>query len=397
MANNITASTYPTTQDVTSQVLALMAAKSGVLTDYNVGSQIRTQTESLGNVVESQGIWTQAICFQVLLYSAMSAYGIFPQTAIPASGSVNVQTVSAGVGPPASQNVSVPSGTLVATVGGFQYASTADTLLTAGSSGVSITAIASTGGLAGNAAASAVQNVVTSLGYPLFAINPNPMVGGLDAETSAQTLARFTALRASLGLSSPGAIANAAFGTVASGTGETVLFATCFEPWAAAGSGAGSGTAGYSVIVDNGLGAASSGLIAAVTAKLNGPMVSGATNAGASGIGYHDAGVPYGVFAVTPSLATVSISGVVGPLTTVSAMQSAFQAAVSGYNRLQFGQTAQQSMLNAAVANSAPGLMNSLTVALRVSGSGTSVTGITPPVSGRVYIGGVSLNLTQGT
>lgn len=393
--SGITATTYLTTPDVVQLVLSTMAAENGTISDYNIGSQIRTQTESVGAVVESQGIWTQQLCFQVLLFSALSAFGITPQSSVPASGIVNIQTASAGTGPAASQNVLIPSGALVATVGGFQYANTADTLLTAGSSGVPITALAVVGGTGGNTPASGVQSVVSNLGYPLFAQNPNAMAGGIDAQTAAQTLARFTALRASIGKGSPGAIANAAWG-VSFGS-ESVLYSATYEPWAAAGSGAGSGTAGYTVLIDNGLGTASSGLIAAVQATLNGSAISGVTIGNSPDTGYRDAGVPYAVSAVVPTLATVAVTGVVNALSNISAVQSAMNTAISGFNTLQFNTTAYAALLNAAVANAAPGQLSSLTVSLRASGSGTSLTSISPPSSGRVVIGAISLSLTQGS
>lgn len=393
--SGITATTYLSTPDVVQLILSTMAAESGTVSDFNIGSQIRSQTESVGLVVESQGVWTQQLCFQVLLFSALSAFGITPALASPASGIVNIQTASAGAGPPATQNVLVPSGALVATVGGFQYVNTADTLLAAGSSGVPISVLASVGGAAGNAAASAVQSVVSNLGYPVVAQNPNPMSGGVDAQTTAQTLARFTALRASIGKGSPGAIANAAWG-VSFGS-ETVQYSAVYEPWAAAGAGSGSGVSNYTVLIDNGLGTASSGLLSAVQATLNGSEVSGITIGNSPDTGYRDAGVPYTVQAVTPTWATVGVTGVVNSLSNVSSVQSAMNTAISGFNTLQFNSTAFAALLNAAVANSAPGQLSSLTVALRASGSSTAVTGITPPVSGRVVIGAISLSLTQGT
>jgi hypothetical protein len=271
-------------------------------------------------------------------------------------------------------------------------------LLTAGSSGVAAPAVATVAGLSGNVAASGVSQLITPLSYPLFPVNPNPMSGGANAGTYLQALAQFAAKVRSIGLSSPGAIANAAYGVTASGSSETVLYATCYEPWIAAGSGAGSGVAGYSVYIDNGAGTASSGLTAAVTAVLNGGMASGATNAGAAqGVGFRPGGVPYNVYAVTPTVANVSVSGVVSSLTTVSAVQAAFQQAASGYFTLPFGATAVQAILAATIGNAAAGLMQSLTVNLTASGSSTPVSGVGCLPYGRVILGMLSLNLTQGT
>lgn len=397
MPNQPTIAAPLSTTDAASQVLALMAALSGVVTDYNPGSQVRTQAESFGAVVEQQSEWVQAAAFQALIYSAMSVFGITQGQAAFASGTVlfaTSQPPASGV--PASQNVSISSGTIVGTTGGIQLQTTQTVLLPAGSSGVTATAVAVVAGAAGNVPASGVTQIISNPGYPLFVINQAAFGGGSDAELPTQTLARFAALRASIGLSSPGAIANAAIGVAASGSSEICLYSTCYEPWIAAGSGVGSGVASWSLYIDNGTGAASSGLISAVTSFLNGGEVSGATNAGAAqGVGFRDAGVPYSVLAVTPTTANVSISGTVNPLVSTGTVQQAMAAAVSGYFTLAFGAPAEQAQVAATAANSAMGLLNALSVSLMTSG-GTPVSTLAPAATGRVILGNLTFSLQSG-
>lgn len=397
MAENLTIAAPISTTDAASQFLAMMAALSGVATDYNPGSQIRTQAESIGAVVEQQATWVQAAAFQALVYSAMTAFGIEQGQAAFASGVVlfaTSQPPASGI--PASQNVAIASGTVVATAGGLQALTTQSALLPAGSSGVAVPVVAAIAGAAGNAPASGITQVVSNPGYPLFVTNPLPFSGGADAESPSQTLARFAALRASIGLSSPGAIANAAIGVMADGSSETVLYSTCYEPWIVAGSGVGSGVARWDLYIDNGTGTASSGLISAVDTFLNGGMVSGATNAGAAqGVGFRDAGVPYGIHAVTPTLVDVSISGTVNTLITPGIAQQSMAAAVSGYFTLPFGTDAEQAQIAATAANSVVGLLTSLSVALLTSG-GTSVSSITPSPSGRVVLRNLTFSLAGG-
>lgn len=399
MANTITVAAPGDTTNFAAQVLGMMAALSGVATDYNVGSQIRTQAESFGAVVEQQSIWSQALVFQALVYSAMSLFGIFPNTAIPASGLVQFVTAQPpGVGAPASQNVSIPAGTLVSTAGGIQFETVSSVLLTTGSSGVSVAIAATPGGAQGNVAASGISQIISALTYPLFVINPMPTSGGQDAETPAQTQARFAALRASIGLASPAAIANAAIGVTASGTSETVQYSTLYEPWIAAGAGAGSGIAGWKLYIDNGTGAASSGLVAAVNTALNVGTASGATNnTSNANVGFRDAGVPYSILAVVPTYANVTIVGTVNSLVAPSVVQSAFNTAVSGYFTLPFGATAETARLSAAVANAAPGLLDALSVSLTASGSSTPVSGIGTIPFGRVILNNLAITLTQGS
>lgn len=398
MANEITLAAPTSATDAAAQALALMAALSGVVTDLNPGSQIRTQAESFGMVVEQQSIWTQAAAFQALIYSAMSVFGVTPNLAQTASGAVlfvTSQPPSSGV--PASQNVAIPLGTIVATPGGVQFQTTQAALLPAGSSGIVVPVTALVAGAGGNIPASGVTQIISNPGYPLFVTNTLPFGGGVSAEPPTQTVARFSAKRASIGLSSPGAIANAATGVMASGTAETVRYSTTFEPWIAAGSGAGSGVARWDLYIDNGTGTASSGLISAVDTFLNGGEVSGATNAGAAqGVGFRDAGVPYGIHAVTPVAANVDITGTVNPLVSPGIAQLAMTAAVNSYFTLPFGTQAEQAQIAASAANAALGLLTSLTVVLSISGVGTPVSDVTCLPYSRVILGTLTFDLSAG-
>src|SRR5580658_8696572 len=130
---SITVAAPPTTYSAASQILAMMAALSGVVTDYNQGSQARTASESIGAVVEQQGIWAQAEAYQALIYSALSLFNILPVPATAASGVVTFSALS-----PVAQNVPIPAGTLVQTNGGIQFATTIAVVLAAGNSNISV-------------------------------------------------------------------------------------------------------------------------------------------------------------------------------------------------------------------------------------------------------------------
>jgi hypothetical protein len=263
---------------------------------------------------------------------------------------------------------------------------------------VIIPAQAVVSGSAGNVPASGVSQIISGLAAPLFVTNPAAFGGGTDPTTPSQSLALFAAEIGSIGLSSPAAIANAAIGVVASGTGETCLFSTLFEPWLWAVdtgvSGAASGMAGWQLIIDNGTGNASPGLIAAVNAKLNAGTVSGATNSGPI-VGYRDAGVPYSIYAVDPTLAVVSISGTTSNPYTEGVVSGAMSAAVSGYFSLPFGTAAEQAQIAAVATNAAQGSLTSISVSLSAV-SGSPVDLLTPPVSGRVILSQLNLYLSSG-
>ncbi len=391
--NEITLAAPPNTIQAAAQMLASMAALNGAVTDYNVGSQVRTEAESIGAVIEQQGVWSQALAFQAIVYCALGLFGIVPGVATPASGVLLFTTTPAVSGGPNSPiNVDIPSGTVCQTTGGIQFATVADMILLAGTSGITSSAVALVSGSAGNVAASGIIQIATGLAAPLFVTNPLPFGGGTDPTAPSQSLAAFAAQIASIGLSSPASIANAAIGVTYGN--ETCLYSTVYEPFLTT-SGAGSGVAGYQLIVDDGTGTATSGLINNIVAKLNGGLASGATNNGAVA-GYRDAGVPFSVLPVQATYAVVGVSGTVGNSYTESVVSGAISQAVSGYFTLAFGAPAEQGQIAAAVANASQGSLSSLVVSLYASGSPTAVSTLTPPVSGRVVLAALNLSLTVG-
>lgn len=397
VANTITVAAPPTTPDVASQILATMAVLSGVITDYNPGSQARTIAESVGAVVEQQGIWAQAQAYQALIYAALSLFKIAPGVAVAATGTVTFSTSRTAPYPGASQNVPLPAGTIVQTNGGIQFQTTTPVILSAGVGSIDVPVQAVNAGAAGNVAQGTVLVVVSGINYPLFVNNAAAMSGGADAPSVADSLALFAAEVAAIGLSTPVAIANAAIGVTYSS--EVVKYSTLYEPWIAAGSGAGSGVAGWQLYIDNGLGTASSGLIAAVDAVLRGGTTTGGASDASGAIGYRDAGVPYAIFAVTPTYALVGVSGTLIAGVSQSLVQDAIAQAVSGYFTLPFGASAQQAVISATVANAALGSLSALTVSLYASGSITPVSTLTTSPSGRILLapGGLSISLVSGS
>ena len=88
MSNSITVASPPSTVDSTAAGLAYMAAQSGVETDFNHGSQIRTILEAASAVGEEQGIIAQALAFEAMVYACYEAFDITPFAATPAVGAV---------------------------------------------------------------------------------------------------------------------------------------------------------------------------------------------------------------------------------------------------------------------------------------------------------------------
>lgn len=393
-----TVASVPSATETATTMLSLIAALTGQPVDINIGSQVRTLAESIGSVTEEQGISDQARAVQALAYGAMSLFGISQSQATAATGVVYFATSLPVSGAPvAPQAVAIPSGTLVQTAGGVQFSTTAAATLASGTASVLVGVVATTAGSLGNVAASAITGTpLTSIGYPLYATNPSATAGGANAGTQSAAMAQFTSKAASLGLCSPVAIANAAIGVVSSGTGETVQFASCYEPWIAAGSGAGSGTAGFTLYVDNGTGTASPSLVAAVQSWISGSVALNQS-------GYRAAGVPYTVSGTTPVYCSAAVSGTLFPgLLASGSVVSAITLGVQNYfDAISIadnpGSIAQQSQIAARVADAGLGAFSSLTVNLYYSGSGTAVPEVSGAVGTRVVLASLAVDIAVGS
>jgi uncharacterized phage protein gp47/JayE len=380
LSSTITVVAPPVAADVAVDMAAWIAGQSGVLTDFNQGSQIRTDSEALGSVVEMQGVIAQAQAFQAMVYGAWQAFGIVPFLAQSAVGAVTLQTGSAAFPPPAPYNVLIPTGTLVQTTGGIQFVTVNDVVMAAGTTLVQANVAAVVAGETGNVPALAITQVLTALPIPLTVHNDAPTTGGQDIETPAQTMGRFTALVQSLGRADPVSVANSCIGVQVSGTTEVCRFATVYEPWITqAAQGITPLTAGFQIFIDNGAGGASPGLIQAVKTNLDGNFSTGQE-------GFRPAGVPYNVFAVIPVYCTVQVTGVSVQSGQVAALEVAVNTAITGYfASLAFGMPAQMVTLEPVIFNRIAGSVSSLAVTMRDI-SGISQQTIQPPGTGRVIL-----------
>lgn len=397
MSGTITPTTPapPTAIQAATQMLQTIGALNGSVTDYNSGSNVRVQAQAFGNIAEQQGISALALALQAIVYGAMGLFGIYPSSGTSATGVVTFATsfpVSAA--PTATQAIPIPAGTIVQTPGGILFSTLLAAVLASGTASVNVGAQANAIGTAGNVPALAIGGTpLTSVGWPLFVQNSAPMEGGANAGTPSQALALFASTVAKLGRVSPIAVANAPVGVTVSGTGETVEYAWTYEPWIAAGTGAGSGTAGYTVFIDDGTGGASSNLIAAVTAYLTG-------NTALNQDGYRPIGVPFTVSAAVPVYAVVGVTGVVYPgIVAPATVQASVVANVEAYFA-SLGSAlldpAEQPQIAAEAANAGQGLFQSLAVSLFYSGSPTAVPSVTGSYMNRVILNGLSVSVTNG-
>jgi uncharacterized phage protein gp47/JayE len=376
----LTVASPPTTAEVTVEALTWIAAQSGVLTDFNPGSQVRTDAEAVGSVIEMQSVIGQAEAFQAMVYSAWAAFNVMPLAATSSIGSVSFLTGTGANPPVAPLDITIPSGTVVQTVGGTQFQTLTNTTLPKGSTSVTAVVSAVVAGTAGNVPAGAISQIASALPYPLQVTNAAPTVGGTLAETPAQTMTRFAAVVGSIGLATPVAIANGCIGVSVAGSSEAVQYATVYEPWITqADAGLTTLTPGFQVFVDNGSGSASSNLLLAVQAVLDGNQATGQE-------GFRPAGVPYSVHAVDPLYCNVVVSGQALYPGLDASLNATTTTAVGNYfSSLAFGQPAEATQLTAAVANAVAGNINTLSVILS-NVSGVSVSQIVPTGTQRAIL-----------
>jgi len=364
-----------------------MQAMSGVATDYNIGSQIRTAAESQGAVVEMQSVAAQQQAYYGLTYGSISAFGITPLGPQVAAGYVTFSTTSSGTPVPATQSITIPPGTLLQTAGGIQFQTSVAATLVAGSTSVTVAVQAIVGGTTGNVGAGQITQIITGLGYALYVTNTTATSGGAAAETPSATLSRFAAAVGALGQTSPYAVANAAIG-VTNGA-EVVKYAACFEPWILCGVA--SGQLGFTLYIDNGTGGASAQLIANVVTKLTG-------NQSQAMPGYRPVGVPFSVQAVTPIYANVMVTGSLLQYIQSSAVETNISAAISQYFAQQgINGSAYQANLSASVGNAGEGYFTALTVGLYFASGGSAVTSITAGYGQRIIPQTITQNITTTT
>lgn len=383
----ITVPAPPTTAESAADVIGWIGGQSGVLTDFNPGSQVRTDSEAVGSVIEMQGVIAQAQAFQAMVYGTWAAFNIVPFLATPSSTTVTFSTGTGASPPTAPSPILIPSNTVVQTVGGIQFQTTAAATIPTGGTSITAPVEAVVAGVGGNVAAGAITQIASALTWPLVVTNGAAATGGTDAETPAQTMARFTAAVGALYIDTPVGIANGAIGVGVSGTAEKVMFATVYEPWIDQVNLGETPVPGFTLFVDNGTGSASANLLVAVSTALSGNYSTGE-------IGLRPSGMPFAVSGVVPVYCDVAVLGTAVNPALDAQLNSSVTSAVEGYfASLQFGQAPAPATVVATVANQVAGDVTSLDVVL-LNASGIAVP--TVPVGGseRAILRNLEVNFT---
>ncbi|MBI1214135.1 MAG: baseplate protein [Alphaproteobacteria bacterium] len=262
------------TQLLQGQVAAIQASAAGLI-DFSVGSVLRGIIEAVAQVV----LWLQGLILQLLsstraataagadLDTWMADFGVARLAAAAAAGTVTFTRFTT------TQQGLVPAGSKVETADGTQVYSVAiDTtnvnwnaalngyVLGIGVASIDLPVTADTAGAAGNAAPGAVTVIFSAISGIDTVTNALAFSGGQDQETDAAFRVRFVAYIASLSKATVGAI-KYALTSLQSGVSCTVTENFTYAGVAQNGH--------FSVIVDDGTGAPSSGFLATAYAAVD--------------------------------------------------------------------------------------------------------------------------------
>lgn len=196
---------------ITASMVNWFSGNNSTITDFAVGSSIRTLIESVA--VELEGIYYQLYTgitngIQNAVYTSFNFPLLQPQ---PASGTVTFSNTT----PAPGGGTTIPAGTQVSTagIGGAApvvYQTTDTVIMLAGTTSIAAVVIATTTGSVGNAVAGAVNVLVGSPSGVSAVTNPVAFFTGRDLETQSARQARFQNYIANLSRSTLGAITNAA-------------------------------------------------------------------------------------------------------------------------------------------------------------------------------------------
>ncbi len=260
-----------------SLVGAASAAVQGTarqLVDLTVGSTLRAMLEASASIA----LWVQWLIVQVLettrastsagadLDSWMADFSVARLPAVAAAGTVTFgrfTTIGTAVVPTGTEVRTADGGQSFVVLGATGMAGFSAALngypMAAGVSAVNVPVRAVVPGLAGNVQAGAVTLIAAALSGVDTVGNDADFAGGLDAEDDAAFRARFAGFMASLARATPAAIA---FGiaSVQQGLRHVVLENVLPDGTPRVGS--------FVVVVDDGTGAPSSSLVAAVAASV---------------------------------------------------------------------------------------------------------------------------------
>ena len=240
--------------DILGNLFDAITSSGGKLTDFNIGSTLRTILEAVAAIIEE--VWFNLELFVNMFFIETSEDGwldkrlndfeLYRKLGAVATGSIIVSRST-----PSPVGILIPAGSLFVTDQSVNITTTADATMIAGTSNVEIQVVAVDVGISANLPQNTPlkQAGMAITGIETVAISH--MGGGIDTETDDELKARVTPYFQSLGRSTKGAITFAALSV--QGVKVTTVIENSPSPgW-------------FKVYIDDGTGGASSALISAVS------------------------------------------------------------------------------------------------------------------------------------
>ena len=352
---------------ITASMLNRMRLATQVVTDFTVGSGVRTALEAVAQEIEELYRQIAAAVAAAIPVAIYNGFSFPPLAAIASSGLVRVV-----VAPPTTTLTIAAGTTFTAAAGGNLYTSTADATIAIGASFVDVPVVASTAGAASNLAAGTAFVLSTVPAGFVSAQNAVAFTNGSDAETDDARQIRFQGYVSTLSRGTNAALAYGASTTaLTNGAGAiteqvkivdvvTPLFSTTAPIFV------------YPVViyVHNGTGGTSAALVAQCQTIIN-----GYTNAaGVLVPGFKAAGTPTTVEAATEQDLAVAATVFAAAGYTSADLVAPVETAISTYlTGLTIGASAIVAEI-VAVAMAVPGVSDfQMTAPMANAAAGTGI------------------------
>lgn len=215
---------------VTASLINWMRSAQKKITDFNVGSVIRTMLEAIAAEIDELYQQMFSGLREAIPVSVYNSFDFPAIPAIPASGMIEVTIQTSAT------SVVISQGTVFSPAsGGVTYQSLQNVTISPGGNVASVAVAATVAGLSGNIPAETVFTLSPSPTGFVSAENPSPFINGVDQESDESRKVRFRDYIQSLSRGTTSAILyglRQAFLTDAAGNQiERVVNASLVEPW----------------------------------------------------------------------------------------------------------------------------------------------------------------------
>jgi hypothetical protein len=361
-------------------MLNWVRANTTKVTDFNVGSVVRTMLEATAAEMEELYLQYFIGLQEAIPVSVFNTFGFQALAANAASGVVRFTTSA-----PATSTITIPAGTVVRVPSNeISYSTQAAGFILTGQTYVDILVACQQAGVIGNCDAGTITELVTSIAGVSSASNPQPLINGRNVETDDERKVRFQGYISTLARGTKAAVAYGAktakltdsLGIVT----EYVAYAGVVEPWV---SDSAQPISLLRVYIHNGASATSAPLVAEAQRVVDGYFgTDGVTPV--AGSGWKAAGVKCIVSAASDLpvnvTGTIYVDSGFNAVAVKAACESAMRAYIQG---LEVGADVILSELVAIAKRDVQGVFN---IVLTVPSADVSVASNAKAISGTITL-----------